>query len=108
MNRASATMKTSKNLVSLLLLAAVGGLAACDRSALSSSQLTTANYDQVSNGMSKSQVETILGKPTTIETKATSSFRKTIYRYEDGKSFALVTFKNDEVEGKDTNLGREP
>ena len=108
MNRASATMKTSKNLVSLLLLAAVGGLAACDRSALSSSQLTTANYDQVSNGMSKGQVETILGKPATVESKEMSGFRKTTYRYEDGKNFAIVTFKNNEVDGKDTNLGREP
>lgn len=108
MNRESATMKPSKNLFSVLLLTAIGGLAACDRSALSSSQLTTANYDQVSNGMSKSQVETILGKPTTVETKEMNNFRKTTYRYEDGKSFAIVTFKNDEVDGKDTNLGREP
>ncbi len=76
MNRESATMKPSKNLLSVLLLAAIGGLAACDRSALSSSQLTTANYDQVSNGMSKSQVETILGKPTTVETKEMSNFQQ--------------------------------
>ena len=31
-------------------------------------------------------------------------FKKTTYRYEDGKNFAMVTFKNDEVDGKDTNL----
>ena len=25
--------------------------------------------------------------------------------YEEGKKFAIITFKNDEVESKDTNLG---
>ncbi len=28
------------------------------------------------------------------------------YRFEDGEKFAIVTFKNDEVDGKDTNLDR--
>ncbi|MGZ5553343.1 MAG: outer membrane protein assembly factor BamE [Chthoniobacterales bacterium] len=83
-------------------------LAGCGRNALSGSQLTTANYDQVSIGMSKSQVETILGKPTTIESKDLILYHKTTYKYEDGKRFAMITFKNDEVDGKDTNLGREP
>ena len=76
--------------------------------ALSGSKLTTANYDQVSLGMSKAQVETILGPPTSAETKDMIIFKKTTYRYEDGKKFAVVTFKNDEVDSKDTNLGREP
>jgi hypothetical protein len=31
-------------------------------------------------------------------------FKKTTYRYEEGKKFAMITFKNDEVEGKDGNL----
>ena len=80
----------------------------CDRSVLSGSLLTPANYDQVSLGMSKAQVEKILGPPTTMETKDMLIFKKTTYRYEDGKKFAMITFKNDEVDGKDTNLGREP
>ena len=82
--------------------------ASCDRSILSGSRLTPANYDQVRLGMSKAQVETILGPPTAMETKDMLIFKKTTYRYEDGKKFALVTFKNDEVDSKDTNLGREP
>ena len=57
--------------------------------------------------MSKAQVETILGQPTSAETKDMLIFKKTTYRYEDGKKFAMVTFKNDEVDSKDTNLGRE-
>ncbi len=102
-------MNTIKNSFCLLIVAAsllvLGG---CDRSALSDSKLTSANYDQISMGMSKSQVETILGKPTTAETKDMVIFKKTTYRYEDGSKFAMITFKNDEVDGKDGNLGREP
>jgi outer membrane protein assembly factor BamE (lipoprotein component of BamABCDE complex) len=75
---------------------------------LSGSKLTSANYDQVTLGMSKAQVETILGPPTSAETKDMVIFKKTTYRYEDGKKFAIVTFKNDEVDSKDTNLDREP
>ena len=82
--------------------------ASCDRNILSGSRLTPANYDQVSLGMSKAQVERILGPPTTMETKDMLIFKKTTYRYEYGKKFAMITFKNDEVDGKDSNLGREP
>jgi hypothetical protein len=82
--------------------------AGCDRNPLSGSKLTTANYDQITTGMSKAQVERILGPPTTSETKDMVIFKKTTYRYEDGKKFAMITFKNDEVDSKDTNLGREP
>ena len=85
------------------ILLSVGG---CDRNPLSGSQLTRANYDKISVGMSKAQVEHILGRPTTVETKDMIIFNKATYRYEDGKNFAIVTFKNDEVDGKDTNLGR--
>jgi hypothetical protein len=56
--------------------------------------------------MSKAQVEHILGRPTTMESKDMIIFRKTTYKYEDGKKFAIINFKNDEVEGKDTNLDR--
>src|SRR5215210_6897542 len=83
-------------------------LTSCDRNVLSGSRLTPANYDQISLGMSKAQVERILGPPTSMETKDMLIFKKTTYRYEDGKKFAMITFKNDEVDGKDTNLGREP
>ena len=72
------------------------------------SKLTPANYDQITIGMSKAQVEKILGPPTSLETKNMIIFKKTTYRYEDGKNFAIITFKNDELDSKDTNLGREP
>ncbi|MEO6871586.1 MAG: outer membrane protein assembly factor BamE [Chthoniobacterales bacterium] len=102
-------MKNNSHFLGLLLAAlALLSLGACDRGTLSGSKLTSANYDQITLGMSKAQVETILGAPTTAETKDMVVFKKTTYRYEDGKKFAMITFKNDEVDSKDTNLGREP
>lgn len=102
-------MKNKTQLLGLLCAAlAFLSLGACGGDALSGSKLTSANYDQISLGMSKSQVETILGSPTTAETKDMVIFKKTTYRYEDGAKFAMITFKNDEVDSKDTNLGREP
>ena len=102
-------MKNKTHLLGLVFAAlALLSLGACSRNALSGSKLTSANYDQITLGMSKAQVETILGPPTTIESKDMLIFKKTTYRYEDGKKFAMITFKNDEVDSKDTNLGREP
>jgi len=76
----------------------------CDRNVLSGSKLTRSNYDQITPGMTKAQVERILGPPTTLETKDMVIFKKTTYRYEDGKKFAMFTFKNDELDSKEGNL----
>jgi hypothetical protein len=76
-------------------------LPGCDRFG---SKLTLANYNKISTGMSKVQVEKILGAPTNVETTDMIIFKKTSYRYERGKDFAMITFKNDEVDSKDTNL----
>jgi hypothetical protein len=83
----------------------IGAIAGCDRSPLTGSKLMLDNYNQITTGMSKAQVERILGPPTSMETKDMVIFKKTSYRYEDGSKFAIVTFKNDEVDSKDTNLG---
>jgi outer membrane protein assembly factor BamE (lipoprotein component of BamABCDE complex) len=90
----------------LLTFAAIVVLAACNRSVLTGSKLTLDNYNQITTGMSKAQVEKVLGPATTMETKDMIIFKKTTWRYEDGSKFAVVTFKNDEVDSKDTNLGR--
>jgi outer membrane protein assembly factor BamE (lipoprotein component of BamABCDE complex) len=92
-------------IISVALLAILV-LAACNRNVLSGSKLTLDNYNQITTGMSKGQVEKILGSPTSTETKDMLIFKKTTWRYEDGPKFAQITFKNDEVDGKDTNLGR--
>jgi hypothetical protein len=76
----------------------------CNRNTLTGSKVTLSNYDQVTNGMTKAQVERIMGPPTTIETKDMLILKKTTYRYEDGSKFALFTFKNDELDSKEGNL----
>jgi len=102
-------MKNRTQLLGLVFAAlALLSLGACGRNLLSGSKLTSANYDQITLGMSKAQVETILGPPTSIDSKDVLIFKKTTFRYGDGKKFAIITFKNDEVDSKDTNLGREP
>ena len=102
-------MKNRTQLLGILFVTLVLlSLGACSRNPLSGSKLTSANYDQVTLGMSKAQVQTILGAPTTIDSKDLVIFKKTTFRYEDGKKFAIITFKNDEVDSKDTNLGRQP
>jgi len=100
------TQKSARFLAALLSFAFLLSLTSCDRSSVAGSKMTSANYEQISVGMSKTQVEKILGPPTTVETKDMLIFKKTTYRYEDGKKFAMITFKNDEVDGKDSNLGR--
>ncbi len=93
-------------IISVALLAILV-VAACNRNLLTGSKLTLDNYNQITTGMSKAQVEKILGPPTSMETKDMLVFKKTIWRYEDGRKFAQITFKNDEVDSKDTNLGRQ-
>lgn len=84
--------------------------AGCDRAVspalpvIPLSKITATNYDLVRLGMSKTQVESILGPPTTAETKDMLIFKKTTYRYEEGTKFILVTFKNEELDSKDSNL----
>ncbi len=80
----------------------------CDQTLVTGSKLTLNNYDQFTVGMSKAQVEKILGPPTRVEAKDMVIFKKTTYRYEDGKKLAMFTFKNDELDSKEGNLQREP
>jgi len=93
-------------IISVALLTILA-LAACNRNVLTGSKLTLDNYNQITTGTSKAQVEKILRPPTSMETKDMLIFKKTIWRYEDGQKFAQITFKNDEVDSKDSNLGRQ-
>ena len=99
-------MTLPKTSILLSLLAWLLIAVSCDHSVVT--KLTPNNYDQITTGMTKAQVERILGPPTTVETKDMMIFKKTTYRYEDGKKFAMFTFKNDELDGKEGNLQREP
>jgi len=89
-------------IIAALLVSSVG----CNRT-LTSSKLTIGNYDQITNGMTKAQVERIMGPPTGIDTKDMIIFKRTTYRYEEGAKFALFTFKNDELESKQGNLAAQ-
>ena len=68
-------------------------------------RLTKANVDQVSNGMAKKQVESILGPPTSVEDIKTPDLRqKTTYLYVQGKDTVTIVFYDDKLESKQTTL----
>lgn len=68
-------------------------------------RLTKANVDQVSNGMAKKQVESILGPPTTVEEIKTPDLRqKSTFLYMQGKDTVTIVFYDDKLESKQTTL----
>ena len=81
----------------LVVLLAVGVSCAGKR-------ITKANVDQVSEGMSKKQVESILGPPTSLNTQDLVIMKKTIYIYRQGKDTVTIVFKDDKVQSKDSTL----
>jgi outer membrane protein assembly factor BamE (lipoprotein component of BamABCDE complex) len=86
---------------SVCLVAALSfALSACN----SSKTITKANVDEVVDGMSKKQVESILGPPTTIDTKDFVLLKKTTYIYVQGKESVSVVFKDDKVQSKASTL----
>jgi outer membrane protein assembly factor BamE (lipoprotein component of BamABCDE complex) len=75
-------------------------LTACN----SAKRLTKANVDEVVEGMSKKQVESILGPPTTIDSKDFVVLKKTTYVYDQGKESVTIVFKDDKVQSKVSTL----
>jgi hypothetical protein len=92
--------------LALIIVALLVLSAGCNRT-LTGSKLTPGNYDQITNGMTKAQVERIMGPPTSTETNDMIIFKRTTYRYEEGAKFALFTFKNDELDSKEGNLAAQ-
>jgi outer membrane protein assembly factor BamE (lipoprotein component of BamABCDE complex) len=76
------------------------GTTACN----SAKRLTKANVDQVTEGMSKKQVESILGPPTTIDSKDFVVLKKTTYVYDQGKESVTIIFKDDKMQSKVSTL----
>jgi len=70
----------------------------------SGKRITKANVDQVSEGMSKKQVESILGPPTSLNTQDLVITKKTTYVYRQGKDTVTIVFKDDRVQSKDSTL----
>ena len=69
------------------------------------SKIDRANYDQIREKMSKEEVKAILGPPTSMNTEDKIIYRRTTWRYTEGDKYINLTFKNDEPDSKDTNLG---
>ena len=67
-------------------------------------RITKANVDEVQEGMSKKQVESILGPPTSIDNKDFIVMKKTTYVYRQGKDTVTVVFKDDKLQSKDSTL----
>ena len=70
----------------------------------SGKRITKANVDQVTEGMSKKQVESILGRPTSLSTEDFVIMKKTTYVYRQGKDTITIVFKDDKVQSKDSPL----
>lgn len=69
-------------------------------------RLTKANVDEISEGMTKKQVESILGPPTSIDTTDLILLKKTTYTYKQGKDTVTVVFQDDKVASKDSTLSQ--
>ena len=83
----------------MLVLILVLSLDSC-----SSKRITKANVDQVTEGMSKKQVESILGPPTSLANEDLVIMKKTTYVYRQGKDMVTIVFKDDKVQSKDSTL----
>jgi outer membrane protein assembly factor BamE (lipoprotein component of BamABCDE complex) len=67
-------------------------------------RITKANVDQVTEGMSKKQVESILGQPTSSKTEDPAITKRTTYVYRQGKDTVTIVFKDDKVQSKDSTF----
>ena len=67
-------------------------------------RITKANVDQVIEGMSKKQVESILGQPTLSKTEDPTIIKQTTYVYRQGKDTVTIVFQDDKVQSKDSTL----
>ncbi|PYJ61834.1 MAG: hypothetical protein DME74_07240 [Verrucomicrobia bacterium] len=70
----------------------------------SGKRITKANVNQVTEGMSKKQVESILGLPTSLTAEDFVIMKKTTYVYRQGKDTVTIVFKDDKVQSKDSTL----
>jgi outer membrane protein assembly factor BamE (lipoprotein component of BamABCDE complex) len=97
MRSITATLRTASRLILVLIL--VLTLDGCI-----GKRITKANVDQVTEGMSKKQVESILGQPTSSKMEDPAIIRQTTYVYRQGKDTVTIVFKDDKVQSKDSTL----
>jgi outer membrane protein assembly factor BamE (lipoprotein component of BamABCDE complex) len=82
-----------------VLLAAALALGACH-----GKRLTRANVAEVSDGMTRKQVESILGPPTAIDSTDLLIMKRVTYTYQQGNESVTVVFTNEKVTSKESNL----
>ena len=80
----------------MILVLAIGGCVG--------RRITKANVDEVAEGMTKKQVESILGPPTELDNKDFVIMKKTTYTYRQGKDTVTIVFKDDKVVEKQSTL----
>ena len=85
-------------------LASLGMVLAFTVTACNAKRLTKANVAEVVEGMAKKQVESILGPPTSIDSKDFVVLKKTTYVYDQGKESVTIVFKDDRVQSKVSTL----
>jgi outer membrane protein assembly factor BamE (lipoprotein component of BamABCDE complex) len=95
-------VRSSRRLWAMLLVIALFSLAG----ACSGKRITKANVDEVTEGMSKKQVESILGPPTSIDSKDFIVMKKTTYVYRQDKDTVTLVFKDDKLQSKDSTLSQ--
>ena len=86
--------------ITALIALSLVGLSACTPG----KRITKANVDEVAEGMSKKQVESVLGPPTSIGNEDFVIMKKTTYVYRQGKDTVTIVFKDDKVQSKDSTL----
>jgi outer membrane protein assembly factor BamE (lipoprotein component of BamABCDE complex) len=91
----------SKIATSLMIVAALS-LSGCS----GGKRIRKANVDEIAEGMSKKQVESILGPPTSVDSKDFVVMKKTTYLYQQGKDTVTIVFKDDKVQTKDSTLSQ--
>jgi hypothetical protein len=64
------------------------------------SKVTKSNYDKIENGMSKADVEKILGKGTEEKGGGVGDLTGTMVTWKKGETSISVTFANDKVVAK--------
>ena len=69
-------------------------------------RISKANVDEVTEGMSKKQVESILGPPTSIDTRDLASMKKITYIYRQDDGTVTLVFSDDKLQSKDSTLSR--
>jgi hypothetical protein len=91
--------KLLRSSLPILLLCALFTFTACH-----GKRLTKANVDEVARGMSRKQVESILGPPTSIDSTNLLIMKKVTYAYKQGNESITIVFVNDELASKESNL----